>query len=339
MKGKQFLVWMLLLVCVACSKKREAAEPRVTLVEVMTIRESSSAGERGYSGEVEEAFSTTLSFAVSGNIERILVDEGRRVGKGQLLAELDAANLKSIHAAAASKLAQAEDAYARYGTLHERGSLPEIKWVEAQNALQEAKSLESVARKNLDDTRLYAPMGGVIAGKLAEAGMNVMPGTPVLRLVTLGEVEVRIAVPENEIALTRVGQPARIAVAALGGRAFEGRVSERGVTANPLSHTYDAKIRLANPDGVLLPGMVCDVRLSRADEPARVVIPHDAVRVDSRGDRFVWLAEGDKAARRAVRVGELTADGVVILEGLKAGDRLIVGGGQKVSEGMTISAR
>ena len=71
----------------------------------------------------------------------------------------------------------------------------------------------------------------------------------------------KIAVPENEVA-TLGDQAAMIKVAALGGQCFEGKVTEKGIVANPISHTYEAKIRLENPSGALLPGMVCDVRLS-----------------------------------------------------------------------------
>ena len=68
-----------------------------------------------------------------------------------------------------------------------------------------------------------------------------------------------------------------IKVAALGGQCFEGKVTEKGIVANPISHTYEAKIRLENPSGALLPGMVCDVRLSGEESVPAITLPNNAV--------------------------------------------------------------
>lgn len=146
-------------------------------------------------------------------------------------------------------------------TLHENKSLPDMKWVEVESKLEQARSMERISRKNLEDRNLYAPFGGVIGKRMVEAGENVQPGQPVFSLLRIETVNVKIAVPENEVA-TLGDQAAMIKVAALGGQCFEGKVTEKGIVANPISHTYEAKIRLENPSGALLPGMVCDVRLS-----------------------------------------------------------------------------
>ena len=88
---------------------------------------------------------------------------GDRVAKGQLIATVDPFSMQSSYDAAKASLAQAEDAYRRMKELYDKGSLPEIKWVEVQSKLQQAKSMEEVARKNLDDCKLYAPFSGIIS--------------------------------------------------------------------------------------------------------------------------------------------------------------------------------
>ena len=95
----------------------------------------------------------------------------------------------------------------------------------------------------------------------------------------------KIAVPENEVA-TLGDQAAMIKVAALGGQCFEGKVTEKGIVANPISHTYEAKIRLENPSGALLPGMVCDVRLSGEESVPAIALPNNAVLIANDGGRF-----------------------------------------------------
>lgn len=85
-------------------------------------------------------------------------------------------------------------------TLHENKSLPDMKWVEVESKLEQARSMERISRKNLEDRNLYAPFGGVIGKRMVEAGENVQPGQPVFSLLRIETVNVKIAVPENEVA-------------------------------------------------------------------------------------------------------------------------------------------
>ena len=222
-------------------------------------------------------------------------------------------------------------------TLHENKSLPDMKWVEVESKLEQARSMERISRKNLEDRNLYAPFGGVIGKRMVEAGENVQPGQPVFSLLRIEAVNVKIAVPENEVA-TLGDQAAMIKVAALGGQCFEGKVTEKGIVANPISHTYEAKIRLENPSGALLPGMVCDVRLSGEESVPAIALPNNAVLIANDGGRFVWKVVDGEAKATPVRTGDLTEQGLFILEGLNEGDIVVIGGYQKISEGMRVRA-
>ena len=172
--------------------------------------------------------------------------------------------------------------------------------------------------ENLEDRNLYAPFGGVIGKRMVEAGENVQPGQPVSPLLRIEAVNVKIAVPENEVA-TLGDQAAMIKVAALGGQCFEGKVTEKGIVANPISHTYEAKIRLENPSGALLPGMVCDVRLSGRGIRAGYRLAEQRRADSERRGRFVWKIVDGEAKATPVRTGDLTEQGLFILEGLNEG--------------------
>lgn len=111
--------------------------------------------------------------------------------------------------------------------LHDKGSIAEMKWIEVQSKLQQARSMEEVARKNLKDCKLYAPYSGVISEKNIEAGQNVMPGVPVAQLVGVQNLKVKISVPETEIANIQKNQKAKIMISALGNSSFEGVVAEK----------------------------------------------------------------------------------------------------------------
>lgn len=335
-----------LTAAMSCTDKGEggsAVQDAVVVKEITVGDEYSAADSYGYSGTVEEDASTALSFAVAGTIRQLNVKPGDRVSKGQLIATVDPSSLKNSYDMAHAARAQAEDAYQRYKQLHDKGSLPDIKWVEAQSVLQEAVAAENIARKNLADCNLYAPCSGVISEKYAEPGQNVGPGVPVAKLATTGNLNVKISVPEGEIADIAAGQKANIRIEALGGKTFEGRVIEKGVIADAMSRSYAVKIRIDSPSRDLLPGMVSDVRLAKprkqdADAGREIVIPASVIQLGDDNSCFVWVDVKGKAARRTVVCGEFRADGVVIASGLKPGDKLIVEGQQKVCTGTTVKA-
>ena len=313
------------------STVREAVNVEVTRVNAATADLTDH-----YSGTVEEESGSLLSFAVGGTVSRVLVSEGDRVAKGQLIATLDAEQLTHNHAAAQAAMKQAEDAYRRMEELHDKGSLPEIKWVEAQTALERAHAAEQSARKQLADCRLYAPFSGVISKKFAEKGQNVAAGTQVVKLVAVGRMKVKIAVPENEMAQITIGQKADVTIEALGGASMQGTVTEKGVAADPLSRSYEVKISLPKADRKLLPGMVADVALRGGTSPAACILPAHIVQIDETNNEFVWLAVKGKAVKRIITVGGFTAYGVTVTSGLADGDMVITAGAQKVSEGMRV---
>lgn len=322
----------------ACGTKDEGRDAgrKAVKVETTQVKTTAAARTTSYSGTVEEENGSLLSFAVAGTVSRVLVNEGDRVAKGQLIATLDAEQLTHNHAAARAALEQAEDAYKRMEELHGKGSLPEIKWVEAQTALQRARAAEQVAARQLRDCRLYAPFSGVISRKFAEKGQNVSAGTQVAKLVSVGRMKVKISVPENEMAQIAMGQKATVTINALGGAAMQGTVTEKGVAADPLSRSYEVKISLPGAGRKLLPGMVADVTLDGGNTRQTCVLPAHIVQVDENNNEFVWLAVGGKAMKRIVTCGDFTANGVTVTSGLADGDLVITAGAQKVSEGMMV---
>lgn len=332
------LTAVMLSACNAENNKGQAADEAVR-VEVTQVKTATSDRTSRYSGTVEEESGTLLSFAVGGTVSRVLVDEGDRVGKGQLIATLYTEQLTHNHASAQAALAQAEDAYRRMEELHGKGSLPEIKWVEAQTALQRARASEQMARKQLADCRLYAPFSGVISKKFAEKGKNVGAGTQIAKLVAVGRMKVKISVPESEMAQISIGQKADVTIEALGGASMQATVTEKGVAADPLSRSYDVKLSLPKADRKLLPGMVADVALRGGNASMACILPAHIVQIDENNNEFVWLAVGGKAVKRIVTVGGFTADGVTVTSGLADGDMVITAGAQKVSEGMRVEIK
>ena len=332
---------LLLTAAFSSCKGGEDGKPSVPeAIKVKTVKAATTelAGSRVYSGTVEESGGAVVSFPVAGTVQQIFVSVGDRVAKGQTIATLDGSNLRSAYEMAQATLDNAQDAYNRMKMLHDANSLPDMQWVEVQNGLRQAQSAVDIARRGMNDATLTAPFAGYVSEKPADAGMTIAPGMPVVKLVTINPVKVSVSVPENEIATLPAGATASIKVGALGGAPFTGRVVEKGVAANPLSRSYDVKMEVANPDGQLLPGMICDVVIDSATPRRAIVLPVQAVMLDADNNNFVWLDVNGKAEKRAVRVEGMTDGGIIVGSGINDGDLVIVDGMQKVSRGSSVIA-
>lgn len=319
-------------------EKPKSAEPIKVITQ--TVSTTANGSSQGYSGTVEEESGSSLSFSTTGTVQRVFVSEGQMVAKGALIAEVDPATVRNAHDATVATLEQAQDAYNRMKQLHDKGSLSDIKWIEVESKLKQAVSSEKIARKSLNDCKLYAPFSGYVAQKSVEMGQNVIPGMEVIKLVRIDRVKVKVSIPEEEIASVKQGQTAKVSVAALGGSTFEGKVVEKSVAANPLTRTYEVKVLVQNSSRKLLPGMVCDVLLYNDNvETSTILLPATVVQIDIDNRPFVWTAVGGKAHKAYIGVGESIGDDVVITSGLSNGDKVIVNGQQKVSEGTAINEK
>ena len=320
-----------------CTEKSRKLEKKNVKVETIFVGNTNLGGTKDYVGTIEEKMGSTLSFEIAGNITSIRVEEGDRVSKGQLLATINPITVKEAHRATLTTLKQAQDAYRRFQPLHQSGTISDMKWVEIESKLEQAKAAESIARQQLSHSTLTAPFAGVIAAKNVDLGTYVLPGQPVLKLANVAQVNAKVSVPEAEISHLHVGDKVKLTVAALSGAIFRGTISEKGIDANPISHTYDVKVGITNPQGRLLPGMVCNAQVQgSAATPSHITVPPQSIELDVDNSRFVWTVVNGKAHQQPVTTGDFEGDGIVILSGLKAGDQVIINGQQKVSEGMNV---
>lgn len=332
-------IWLLLaFTWGGCSHKEVQSHTghKTVKVETRQVEFSSTGRAEHFSGTVEEKKGTTLSFAIAGTIRTINISLGEHVRQGQLIGTLDDTSARSSYTAAQATLAQAEDAYRRMKELHDKGSLTEIKWVEVQSKLKQAKSMETLAKKQLDDCRLTAPFAGIISSKTGETGQNVIPGIAIAQLVSATGQQIRITVPEAEIGDISIGQKATVTIPALKGKRYEATVTERGVTANALSRSYEVKLKVDNADTSLLPGMVAEVVFAADDGQTNCIIPLHIVQLDEQNRNFVWTEKDGKAVKQFITCGDFAGDGVIVTQGLQPGDVLIVKGQHKVCNGTPV---
>jgi RND family efflux transporter MFP subunit len=248
---------------------------------------------------------------------------------------MDDTQARNLLSGAEAQMAQANDALERYKMLHDNGSLPEVQWVEIQSKVAQAKSQYEVAKKNLADCRLVAPVSGIIGRKLVGTGETAMPSQAVVSILDISTVKVKVAIPEAEISGLGAGTSSIIKVDAINSSFTGGRI-EKGVQADALTHTYDIRISVANAERKLLPGMVASVAFGSGngkEESGKLSVPVTAVQRKADGSLFVWTVSGDSTAHRTtVRTGEIMGNRIAITDGVSEGGRIVVEGYQKLSE-------
>lgn len=330
------LLSMLFMVSCGHKESKQATQPPIQ-VSVLTIDTAQGAMMRTYVGAVEANEVVALSFPTGGKVEKVLVREGDAVRAGQKLAIVNKTTAQNTYNSAKAQLSQAEDAYNRLKKVYDQGSLAEVKWVEICTALEKARSLEQIARKQLEDCALIAPISGVVGECRTTAGSSSLPGEPIVTLMDVNRVFVTFSVPESEIATVTEGAEVRVEIPALGDDLLIGRVSERSMTASKVSHSYDVKVLLQNRDHKLLPGMVCKVYFCQPENQG-VVVPAKCVQVRPEG-KSVWVVHHGRAEHRLVQSSEFVANGVRISSGLHFGDTVITEGVQKLYNGAQVTVK
>ncbi|MBQ7079889.1 MAG: efflux RND transporter periplasmic adaptor subunit [Fibrobacter sp.] len=340
MKTTLTLFLAFLFICIGCqgegAPRKDIRGPVKVSVKIATLSDISES--KVYSGSLAENMATAVSFSTPGTVKALNIAEGKKVSKGTLVATLDDTSAKSALEIASALKNQAEDARSRMEKLYQNKSISEIQWMEVESKYKQAIASEKLAQKALDDCKLYAPATGIVSGKAVELGQNVLPDVPVFKIVDIAKVKARAFVPEKEIGSIRVGDKVRIQVGALGNKVFDGKISNKGISANPLSRNYEIEAEIINKSGELLPGMLAEISLERRDSLSGVVLPTAAVMLDERNRKFVWVVSGGHADRRDVKV-QLSVDvsgNDVLAQGIEPGDTVIVSGIQKVGRGTRV---
>lgn len=328
-----FLILLLIIMQTGCGntegRKLSTTSINVNVERVKTININETIA---YSGTIEASETWPLSFSSIGTINKVFVSEGDIVNKGALLAQLDQTTFENSYALAAASEKQAEDAYNRLKPMYENGNLPEIKFVEVETGLKQAKASAAIARKSLNDCKLYAPVDGIIGSRSIDPGMSVMPGLSAITIVKTNKVFAKVSISENEISGIKKGQKAIINISALNNKEFEGAVEEVGVVADPIAHAYKIKIRIPNENNIIKPGMICNVRIEKITPFEGVIIPNQALLTDELGKTFLFTIDekSNTVKREYVKAGKLLKEGIEIVEGLSEGELIVVEGQQKL---------
>jgi len=321
------------------NKKEETATDNKIKVSTAKVVQAKSEYNLEYSGTIEASQKVPLTFKTTGTVEKVFVDVGDAVKKGQLLATLDNSDMQNIYNTVLAKYNLAKDAYDRLKTVYDKGSYTEIGWSDIKSSYEQASSALDLAKNNLDKCNMYAPTDGYVGSRNIEPGQSSISITAPIELVKIETVYVKISVPENEINKIHINQMADVSVSALDDQQFEGKVTNVSPVADAISRTYTIKISITNTNRELKPGMVCDVTMSLENKTTSLVVPCKAVNKESDGKTFVFIVSSDNKSvtKQYVKVGRYCDDGIEINSGLTEGQTIVSDGCEKLSNNSLIS--
>lgn len=318
-----------------------SAQGKATPVRVATAGPADFLNDIAAVGRVEPDRSFVLAFKTAGVVRSIAVDEGDPVRKGQVLAEIDP---KDVDAA----LRQAEEAadkaardLARVRRLHANGFASEAALQDAQMLADQSRASAAAARANRGYASIVAPNDGVVLKRHIEANGVVAAGAPVLTISDFSRSYVLSAgLADRDAVRVALGDGARVIFDAFPGTAFTASVSEIGADADPMTGTFQVKLKLeAGPD-TLRSGLVGRATIRPARQAGTALaIPVDAILEGHGEDAFVFVVDPQSGAahRTRIRVGRLHAGLVAVTGGLRAGQAVVVDGAGYLTDGEKVA--
>jgi RND family efflux transporter MFP subunit len=335
----------------ACSRQAPAPEP-VRAVRTMTVSAESAGGVHEYAAEVRARTESRLGFRVGGKMVSRSAEVGQRVRAGQVLAQLDAADLKlgQEAAAAASRAAQtqydlAAAEFKRYQDLRAQGFISSLELdrreatLKAQKAqLEQAQAQARVQGNQAGYAALVATAAGVITATEAEAGAVLAAGTPVLRLAHDGPRDVVFAVPEDGAAAVRskIGRAGALKVRPWGAStSMPATVREVAAAADPVTRTFLVKADVGKADLQLGQTVTVLADLPRIEGIAR--LPLTAI-FQQQGQTAVWLLDAASMTVKLQPVVVAGADGntVIVGAGLQPGQQVVTAGVHVLTPGQKV---
>lgn len=304
---------------------------------------------------------------VTGIIRAKLFREGSRVNAGQVLYQIDQSAYRASYESALASVSQAnanlsaaQSKYSRFSDLLKIGAVSEQEFEDARTAYRVASANLEVARAQLKSNSLnlkYSNLSAPISGRISKS--NVTEGA----LVTLNQTQALATIVDissvyvdftqsydqalkirNDLRMGKLNAPTatRVDLKLPDGSIYErsGELLFTDMTIDPNTGSIGMRARFANPDGILLPGMYVNARISRGTLTNTIIIPQNAVSIDANGTARVFLLSADnKAVTQQVELGEMVGTNWQIKSGLKTNDKVITEGLIKVRPGMNVKLK
>lgn len=336
------LLPVLILLTTACDPKTQETAPQPRMVKVAVVTAAGQAQQRVFPARIESGDATDLSFKRGGQIETLDIRQGTSVKQGQPLAQLDTREVLQRVKDRQTSATLAQRQFDRFQTLAGRQAISKAE-MDVQRATRDsANAALKIAQEELNQMTLVAPFGGVAASVHVRNHQVVSAGQPILTLTRTDLLDVVFSIPENlfkTLDIRNANYRPVVKINSMPDREFSAVYKEHTGSSDSNTLTWQVILNLPRPDDFPVVGGVSGtVTINLANLPAgagqnALVVPVEAVfNPDNspRNEPHVWVVQGDgdklQLEDRKVSVGQVTAQGVIVTEGLKAGERVVAAG-------------
>ena len=301
-------------------------------VEVEAVTTGSMAREITVAGVLEPLRTVGVNAQLPGALTAVNVEEGDVVRAGQVLAEVDAREIAAQVRSAEAALELARSTAERSASLWRERIIIAAEYERDQAALVAAQATLDQLRTRLGYSRVRAPMAGVITEKRVETGDVVQGQTRLFAIADVSTLVLRVQVSELDVAGVAEGRPVDVTVDAAGGARFRGRVRRVFPAADTTSRMVPVEVALPGSDRRLKPGFLARAAFQLGERSGILLVPTRAV-VGPVDARAVFVVSGGTAERRPVQLGQSSGGRSEVLEGVVAGDSVVVAGVDEVRDG------
>lgn len=318
----------------ALSKNEDTRQKEAVVLQQITPRTFKHFFETSGSVEaVEEAF---ISPEVNGQIKKILVVEGDRVKKGQLLAELNTDIIERNIAEIETALVLAKDVYERQKRLWEQKIGSEVQFLEARNNKENLENKLQTLQAQLDLASITAPIDGIVERVYQKNGELAVPGVQLIHLVNLNELKVRADVSEAYLPVIHSNDSVNLTFPSFPDYKKSLTISRVGNVVNKNNRTFEIEVRVKNENEILKPNMIAVITINDYTAKNSMIVPSKVIREDLNG-RYLYVAEwqGDDlvSRKRYISIGRTYGNETRVLDGLKMGDKVITEGFNRITDG------
>jgi len=326
---------------IGCSSQAEQSV-RETVVPVKTAMVSVHQGALPIrtSGKLFSSAETKLSFKVSGIVGKILVEEGQRVRKGTILAQLDKTEIAAQVNQARNGFEKAKRDLARVTNLYADSVATLEQLQDTETAFRIAEANLKIAEFNLTHAQITAPAHGKILKRLVEANELVAAGMPAFLFGSAGQAWiVRAGVTDTDIVRVQIGDSAAVAFDAYPGMVFPATVSQVAEAANPATGTFEVELQVKGEGVNLKSGFVTKITIYPSQSVTFHTVPVEAVVEAENGKGYVYALApaGARVRKLPVTLGPIVGEDVAIYAGVENSMRVITEGSAYLDDGAQVN--
>ena len=311
------------------SAAKAGVQQQAQTVKVMPAAMQDVKQDGTYSATVQAYAVNNIAPQSGGRIQKINVEVGDYVSKGQILAEMDRVQLDQ----AKLRLANAETELGRLKQLYEQGGLAQSDYEAAELNYEVSKSSYD---NLLENTILRSPITGVVTARGYDRGDMYGMASPIFTVQQITPVKILVGISEADYTKVKKGDAVTLAVDALPGKTYSGTIRRIYPTIDPLTHTVNVEVQVPNTNRELRPGMYAKVNVTFGHS-RNIVVPDAAVvRLQGSGQRNVFVVEDGVAVQKEVSLGRHFDAQYEILSGLKEGELVVVKGGSALRAGAPV---